>query len=99
MEKHVRQFDYRFPADENKRCRLVSRKGMQVRDTTSGRLPGHSLAHLSMQCDGHTLDVKAKVSGRIAPGDLRTSLTKMLDPLGLTVAVRDEVVFVTPRSK
>jgi hypothetical protein len=47
----------------------------------------------------NTLDVKAKVSGRIALGDLRTSLTKMLDPLGLTVVVRDEVVFVTPRSK
>jgi hypothetical protein len=47
----------------------------------------------------NALDVKAKVSGRIAPGDLRTSLTKMLDPLGLTVEVRREVVFVTPRNK
>jgi hypothetical protein len=47
----------------------------------------------------NTLDPTAKVSGRITPGDLRTSLTKMLDPLGLTVEVRHEVVFVTPRSK
>jgi hypothetical protein len=44
-------------------------------------------------------DPQAKVSGRITPGDLRASLTKMLDPLGLTVEVRQEVVFVTPRSK
>jgi hypothetical protein len=45
------------------------------------------------------LDVKAKVNGRIIAGDLRTSLTKMLDPLSLTVEVRLEVVFVTPRNK
>ena len=45
------------------------------------------------------LDRNAKVSGRITPGDLRTSLTKMLDPLGLTVEVCQEVVFVTPRNK
>jgi len=46
-----------------------------------------------------TLDPTAKVSGGIGPGDLRKGLTQMLDPLGLTVEVRDEVVFVTPRSK
>jgi hypothetical protein len=45
------------------------------------------------------LDPQAKVSGRIAPADLRTSLTKLLEPLGLTVEVRQEVVFVTPRNK
>ena len=49
--------------------------------------------------NANRLDVKAKVSGRIVPGDLRTSLTKLLDPLGLTVEVRHEVVFVTPRDK
>jgi hypothetical protein len=47
----------------------------------------------------HTLDEKAKVSGCIDPGGLRTSLMKMLDPLGLTVEVRHEVLFVTPRNK
>jgi AhpC/TSA family len=41
------------------------------------------------------LDVTARVSGRIAAGDLRKSLAKMLQPLGLTVEVRAEVVFVT----
>jgi AhpC/TSA family len=46
-----------------------------------------------------TLDPNAKVSGTIGPDDLRKSLTKMLDPLGLTVAVRQEVVLVTPKSK
>jgi hypothetical protein len=46
-----------------------------------------------------TLDLDAKVSGVIGPGDLRKSLTKMLEPLGLTVVVRDEVVLVTPKSK
>jgi hypothetical protein len=46
-----------------------------------------------------TLDPEAKVSGRIEPGALRQSLTKMLDPLGLTVEVCDEVVLVTPKGK
>jgi hypothetical protein len=45
-----------------------------------------------------TLDPNAKVSGSIGPGDLRKSLTKLVDPLGLTVEVRQEVVLVTPRS-
>ena len=44
-----------------------------------------------------TLDPQAKVTGLIAPGSLRVSLTRMLDPLGLRVEVRDEVVFVTPK--
>jgi len=46
-----------------------------------------------------TLDPDAKVSGGIGPGDLRQSLTKLVDPLGLTVEVRDEVVLVTPKQK
>jgi hypothetical protein len=43
------------------------------------------------------LDPNAKVSGSFGRGDLRKSLVRMLDPLGLTVEVRHEVVFVTPR--
>ena len=46
-----------------------------------------------------TLDLEAKVNGRIEPGALRQSLKKMLDPLGLTVEIRDEVVLVTPKGK
>jgi hypothetical protein len=46
-----------------------------------------------------TLDPAKKVSGRVGPGDLRQALTKMLDPLGLTVEVRREVVLVTPKSR
>ena len=46
-----------------------------------------------------TLDPTAKVSGRIDPGDLRQALTRILDPLGLTVEVRHEVLLVTPKSK
>jgi hypothetical protein len=46
-----------------------------------------------------TLDMEAKLSGVIGPVDLRKSLNKMLEPLGLTVVVRDEVVLVTPKSK
>jgi hypothetical protein len=46
-----------------------------------------------------TLDPQARVSGRITPTELRKSLTTMLDPLGLTLEVRQEVVFVTPRKK
>jgi hypothetical protein len=45
------------------------------------------------------LDPQARVSGRITPCDLRNSLTKMLDPLGLKVEVRHEVVLVTPANK
>jgi hypothetical protein len=45
------------------------------------------------------LDPMAKVSGSIVPGDLRKSLITMLNPLGLTVEVRNEVVLVTPRSR
>jgi hypothetical protein len=45
------------------------------------------------------LDMTAKVSGTIDPVELRKSLTKMLDPLGLTVDVRKEVVFVTLKNK
>ena len=37
------------------------------------------------------------MSGRIDPGNLRNSLTKMLAPLGLTVEVFHEVVLVTVR--
>jgi len=45
------------------------------------------------------LDPEAKVSGRIEPGALRKSLTKMLEPLRLTVEVRQEVIMVIPASK
>jgi hypothetical protein len=45
------------------------------------------------------LDIRAKVTGRIVPGDLRNSLKKLLHPLGLTVEVRHEVVLVTPRGR
>ena len=48
---------------------------------------------------GNMLDMRATVSGRIVPGDLRNSLKKLLHPLGLTVEVRHEVVFVTPRGR
>ena len=37
---------------------------------------------------------QAKVSGRIDPGVLRKSLKEMLQPLGLTIEVRDEAVVV-----
>jgi len=43
------------------------------------------------------LDPMAKVSGRIGPGELRKSLLKTLNPLGLTIEVRSEVVLVTPK--
>jgi hypothetical protein len=45
------------------------------------------------------LDPMAKVSGSIVPGDLRKSLITMLNPLGLTVEVRNEVILVTPRRR
>jgi len=42
-----------------------------------------------------TLDPQRKVSGSIAPGNLRTSIARLLAPLHLRLEVRDEVVFVT----
>jgi hypothetical protein len=45
------------------------------------------------------LDPETKVSGRIEPGELRKSLTRMINPLGLTLEVRHEVVMVTPTNK
>jgi thiol-disulfide isomerase/thioredoxin len=57
--------------------------------------------NLPMALDGKamlagTLDPAAKVSGRIDPGHLRKSLTQLVEPLGLMIDVRLEVVFVTP---
>ena len=40
------------------------------------------------------INPEAKVSGRIDPGALRKSLSKMVEPLGLTIEVRDEAVVV-----
>jgi hypothetical protein len=45
------------------------------------------------------LDPQAKVSGRIDPGHLQSSLLQLLEPLGLTVELRQEVVLVTPKTK
>jgi hypothetical protein len=41
-----------------------------------------------------SVDPEAKVSGRIDPGALRKSLKKVLEPVGLTIEVRDEAVVV-----
>ncbi len=41
------------------------------------------------------LDPAALVSGSVGPADLRTGLVKLVEPLGLTVVVRHEVVLVT----
>ena len=41
----------------------------------------------------------AGCAAKLGPGDLRAALTKMLEPLGLTVDVRREVVLVIPRGK
>jgi hypothetical protein len=46
-----------------------------------------------------TLDPYARVSGSIGGGELRKSLEKMLEALGLGVEVRDEVVLVTPKRR
>jgi hypothetical protein len=45
------------------------------------------------------LDATAKVSGRIDPGHLRKSLIQLVEPLGLTVVVRSEVILLTPWGK
>jgi hypothetical protein len=44
------------------------------------------------------IDPEAKVSGRIDPRALRTSLVKVLEPLGLTTEVRHETVLVKPKN-
>jgi len=43
------------------------------------------------------VDPEAKVSGRVDPGALRKSLKKVLEPLGLTIEVRDEAVVVVTK--
>ena len=43
------------------------------------------------------VDPEAKVSGRIDPGAVRESLKKVLQPLGLTIEVRDEAVVVVTK--
>ena len=43
------------------------------------------------------IDGEAKVSGRIDPGALRKSLKKLLEPVGLTIEVRDEAVVVVTK--
>jgi len=45
------------------------------------------------------LDPEAKVSGRIEPRELRKSLSKMIEPLGLMIEVGHEVVSVIPRKR
>ena len=41
------------------------------------------------------IDPKAKVTGKFGDAEPRKSLLAMLEPLGLTIEVRSEVVFVT----
>jgi hypothetical protein len=45
-----------------------------------------------------TLDPAAKVTGMGTDVPLRSGLQKLLDPLGMTFLVRDEVVIITPRA-
>jgi thiol-disulfide isomerase/thioredoxin len=45
-----------------------------------------------------SLDVNAKVAGSLSPVNLRKSLLKMLNSLGLTAEIRHEVFFVTPKN-
>jgi thiol-disulfide isomerase/thioredoxin len=45
------------------------------------------------------IDPKARVSGRIGPADLRNGLAELLNPLGLQVTVRHEVVLVMPKGQ
>jgi hypothetical protein len=45
------------------------------------------------------VDPESKVSGRIERGQLRKSLVKLLESVGLTVEVRDEVIMVIPTTR
>jgi len=40
-----------------------------------------------------------KVTGPVTDVPSREGLQKLLDPVGLTIVVRDEVVVITPKSK
>ena len=40
-----------------------------------------------------------KVTGSATDVPMREGLHKLLDPMGLTIVVRDEVVVITPKSK
>ena len=45
------------------------------------------------------VDLRAKVTGTVGPGDLRTGLTRLLAPLGLGFEVRSEALVVAPEAK
>ena len=45
------------------------------------------------------INPEAKVNGRVDPAQLRRSLVKLLQPLGLTIEVRDEVILVIPTTR
>ncbi len=45
------------------------------------------------------LDPMTKVTGSATDVPMRKGLHKLLDPMGLTIVVRDEVVVITPKSK
>ncbi len=46
-----------------------------------------------------SLDPMTKVTGTATDVPLRQGLQRLLDPVGLTIVVRDEVVVITPKSK
>ncbi len=95
------QLDRGSAADSSGKAKPLDIKGQPLLDAVK------RISHefdLPMALDARAmhrqqLDPQAKVSGRIDPGRLRDSLTKMLAPLGLTVEVLHEVVLVTPRKK
>jgi thiol-disulfide isomerase/thioredoxin len=91
----------RGPTDDERKARPLVIKDQPLLDAVKLIVREFDLAMAldAKAMQAGTLDPKAKVSGSIGPGDLGKALTKMLEPLGLTVEVRQEVVLVTPKSK
>ncbi len=91
------QLDHGLPAEAGSNTKPLAIKDQTLLDAVKQICNEYDLPiGLDAKAMGAgTLDPQATVNGRIEPTRLRQSLMQLLDPLGLRIEVRDEVVFVT----
>lgn len=95
------RLDGEAPANEGKEAKSLEIKDQPLLDTMKLIRREYDLPVALDARAMHIgkLDPTARVSGDIAPDQLRKSLVKLLAPLGLTVEVRHEAIVVTPTNK
>jgi hypothetical protein len=102
---HARELNDRLDrggtADEDKEAQPLEIKNQSLLEAVKLISKEYDLPFALDAKAMHTgrLDPEARVNGRINPRQLRPSLTKMIEPLGLMVEVRHEVVILIPGSK